>query len=96
MTMTAFTGMLKFQPLAETVMVIVKNHSPVVSSFLCKLIIPFHLRPFMNNKTTLRHKQLTGYKQSYEQRYEQLLLKTNQILNVEKCQEMGESVYLCS
>jgi hypothetical protein len=50
----------------------------------------------MNNKTTLRHKQLTGYKQSYEQRYEQLLLKTNQILNVEKCQEMGESVYLCS
>ena len=29
LTMTAFTGMLKFQPLAEAVMVIVTGHSPL-------------------------------------------------------------------
>ena len=43
MTMTAFTGMLKFQPLAETVMVIVTSHSPVISRPICKLNKPIHL-----------------------------------------------------
>jgi hypothetical protein len=41
--MTAFTGMLKFQPLAETVMVIVTSHSPVISRPICKLNKPIHL-----------------------------------------------------
>ena len=41
--MTAFTGMLKFQPLAETVMVIVTSHSPVISRTICKLNKPIHL-----------------------------------------------------
>ena len=43
MTMTAFTGMLKSQPLAETVMVIVTSHSPVISRPICKLNKPIHL-----------------------------------------------------
>ena len=41
--MTAFTGMLNFQPLAETVMVIVTSHSPVISRPICKLNKPIHL-----------------------------------------------------
>ena len=36
MTMTAFTGMLKFQLLVEVVIVIVTNHSPTVSHLICK------------------------------------------------------------
>ena len=36
MTMTAFTGMLKFQLLVEVVIVIVTNHSPAVSHLICK------------------------------------------------------------
>ena len=43
MTMTAFTGMLKSQPLAETVMVIVTSHSPVISRPVCKKNIPIYL-----------------------------------------------------
>ena len=36
MTMTAFTGMLKFQLLVEVVIVIVTSHSPAVSRLICK------------------------------------------------------------
>ena len=39
MTMTAFTGMLKFQLLVEVVIVIVTSHSSAVSRLICKLII---------------------------------------------------------
>lgn len=39
MTMTAFTGMLKFQLLVEVVIVIVTSHNSAVSRLICKLII---------------------------------------------------------
>ena len=43
MTMTAFTEMLKFQPLVKAVIVIVTSHSPIVSCLLCKLMLFIYL-----------------------------------------------------
>ena len=44
MTMTVFTGMMKFQPLVEVVMVMVTSHSPVISRLLCKLNLLIYLK----------------------------------------------------
>ena len=46
MTMTTFTGMLKFQFLVEVVIVMVTSHSLTVSRLLCKLNLNSYLAVF--------------------------------------------------